>query len=158
MVHVRELDAVAYYDDSKATNVASVLASLDGFARPVVLIAGGRAKGDDLAPLRDLLARQGRALVAIGESSEQFFALADGVVPAARATSMAEAVAAAPAPSPAPATPSCSRPPAPATTGSRTMASAAMSSPPACTPSNNRADPRSIADDAEPRVRRPLPP
>jgi UDP-N-acetylmuramoylalanine--D-glutamate ligase len=58
-----------------------------------VLIAGGRSKGDDLAPLRDLLARQGRALVAIGESSEQFFALADGVVPAARATSMAEAVA-----------------------------------------------------------------
>lgn len=93
MVHVRELGGIAYYDDSKATNVASVLASLDGFARPFVLIAGGRAKGDDLGPLRELLARQGRALVAIGESSEQFFALADGVVPAARAGTMADAVA-----------------------------------------------------------------
>ena len=93
MVHVRELAGIAYYDDSKATNVASVLASLDGFARPFVLIAGGRAKGDDLGPLRDLLARHGRALVAIGESTEQFFALADGVVPAARAGNMTEAVA-----------------------------------------------------------------
>jgi UDP-N-acetylmuramoylalanine--D-glutamate ligase len=93
MVHVRDLGDVAYYDDSKATNVASVLASLDGFARRFVLISGGRAKGDDLTPLRDLLARQGRALVAIGESTEQFFALADGLVPAARATNMAEAVA-----------------------------------------------------------------
>jgi UDP-N-acetylmuramoylalanine--D-glutamate ligase len=95
MVHVRELGGVAYYDDSKATNVASVLASLDGFERPFVLIAGGRAKGDDLGPLRELLARQGRALVAIGESCEQFFALADGVLPATRAGTMTEAVAAA---------------------------------------------------------------
>jgi UDP-N-acetylmuramoylalanine--D-glutamate ligase len=60
-----------------------------------VLIAGGRAKGDDLGPLRELLARQGRALVAIGESCEQFFALADGVLPATRAGTMTEAVAAA---------------------------------------------------------------
>ncbi len=95
MVLVRELGDVAYYDDSKATNVASVLASLDGFDRRVVLIAGGRAKGDELAPLRELLARGGRGLVAIGESTEQFFAVGDGVVPTTRATDMAQAVAAA---------------------------------------------------------------
>jgi len=93
MTFVRELEGVRYYDDSKATNVASVLASLDGFDRPFVLLAGGRAKGDDLAPLRGLLARQGRALVAIGESADRFAALADGVVPVARAASMPEAVA-----------------------------------------------------------------
>ena len=73
MVHVRELGGVAYYDDSKATNVASVLASLDGFDRRVVLIAGGRAKGDELGPLRELLARGGRGLVAIGEATETFY-------------------------------------------------------------------------------------
>jgi UDP-N-acetylmuramoylalanine--D-glutamate ligase len=95
MTFVRERAGVRYYDDSKATNVASVLASLDGFDRPVVLLAGGRAKGDDLAPLQALLRQSGRALVAIGESAERFFALADGVVPARRAASMAEAVAAA---------------------------------------------------------------
>jgi UDP-N-acetylmuramoylalanine--D-glutamate ligase len=95
MVLVRELAGVAYYDDSKATNVASVLASLDGFDRRFVLIAGGRAKGDDLTPLRELLARAGRGLVAIGESTEQFVAVGDGVLPTRRATTMAEAVAAA---------------------------------------------------------------
>ncbi|HEY8377514.1 MAG TPA: UDP-N-acetylmuramoyl-L-alanine--D-glutamate ligase, partial [Nannocystis sp.] len=92
MTFVRERAGVRFYDDSKATNVASVLASLDGFDRPVVLIAGGRAKGDDLTPLRDLLRRSGRALVAIGEAADQFYALADGLVPARRASSMEEAV------------------------------------------------------------------
>jgi UDP-N-acetylmuramoylalanine--D-glutamate ligase len=92
MTLVRELGQVRYYNDSKATNVASVLASLDGFDRPVVLLAGGRAKGDDLSPLRDLLARQGRALVAIGESADAFARIAEGVVPVTRAASMAEAV------------------------------------------------------------------
>ncbi|MBZ5712662.1 UDP-N-acetylmuramoyl-L-alanine--D-glutamate ligase, partial [Nannocystis pusilla] len=92
MTFVRERAGVRFYDDSKATNVASVLASLDGFDRPFVLIAGGRAKGDDLTPLRDLLRRSGRALVAIGESADAFHALAAGVVEARRATSMAEAV------------------------------------------------------------------
>jgi len=95
MVHVRELEGIAYYDDSKATNVASVLASLDGFDRKVVLIAGGRAKGDQLGPLRELLTRGGRGLVAIGEATETFYAVGDGVVPTVRATDMASAVAAA---------------------------------------------------------------
>ncbi|MCA9657913.1 MAG: UDP-N-acetylmuramoyl-L-alanine--D-glutamate ligase [Myxococcales bacterium] len=92
MVAVRVVDGITFYNDSKATNVASVVANLDGFDRPYVLIAGGRLKGDDLSPLRPLLAARGRALVAIGESADTFAALADGVVPWAKATSMAEAV------------------------------------------------------------------
>ena len=41
-------EGVIFYDDSKATNVGAVLAGLDGFERPFVLICGGRAKqGDD---------------------------------------------------------------------------------------------------------------
>jgi len=90
---VRDFDGVTYYDDSKATNVASVLASLDGFDRPVVLVAGGRPKGDDLEPLRELLARQGRALVAIGEAAEELSRLASGTVHAVRANAMDDAVA-----------------------------------------------------------------
>jgi UDP-N-acetylmuramoylalanine--D-glutamate ligase len=72
MVHVRELDGVAYYDDSKATNVVSALAGLAGLDRPFVLIAGGMSKGDDLGPLRELLARRGRGLVVVGQSAERF--------------------------------------------------------------------------------------
>ncbi len=93
MLLVRELDGVRYYDDSKATNVASVVANLDGFDRPYVLIAGGRRKDDDLALLRPHLAEGARALVAIGESAEAFAAIAEGIVPWTRASSIEEAVA-----------------------------------------------------------------
>jgi len=92
MRRVDERDGIAYYDDSKATNVAAVLASLDGFERRLVLIAGGRAKGDDLTPLRAILAERGVGLVAIGESAGQFVELAEGVVPTDTATDMDEAV------------------------------------------------------------------
>lgn len=93
MVRVRELDGVVYYNDSKATNVVSALAGLAGLDRPFVLIAGGLGKGDDLAPLRELLARQGRGLVVVGQSAEQFAAMGEGVVPVVHAGLMDDAVA-----------------------------------------------------------------
>jgi UDP-N-acetylmuramoylalanine--D-glutamate ligase len=92
MVLVRELDGVRWYDDSKATNVASALASLGGLAERFVLIAGGRGKGDDLEPLGDLLRTRGRAIVTIGETAEQFHALARGEVPAVIAGELVKAV------------------------------------------------------------------
>jgi len=92
MVRVRELDGVVYYNDSKATNVASALASLGGLDRPFVLIAGGKAKGDDLQPLAALLKARGRGLVTIGEASNAFAALGRGAVPTAEATDLVAAV------------------------------------------------------------------
>ncbi len=92
MVLVAEREGIAYYDDSKATNAAAVVAGLDGFERPFVLIAGGQAKGDDLSPLRAILAARGRGLVAIGQDRQLFLDLADGVVPTAAAADMDEAV------------------------------------------------------------------
>lgn len=90
---IAEREGVRYFDDSKATNVASVLAGLDGFEQTFVLICGGRAKdGDDLGALRPVLARQGRALVALGESAEQFMAMAKGALPCVRVADMDEAV------------------------------------------------------------------
>lgn len=95
MVQIAEIDGIAYYNDSKATNVASVLAGLAGFDRPFVLIAGGTSKGDDYTLLRDLLARdgRGRGLVVIGESGPAIAEATAGVVPTLKATSMAQAVA-----------------------------------------------------------------
>ncbi len=93
MVLVRELSGVAYYNDSKATNVASAVAGLGGLDRRFVLIAGGLSKGDDLEPLRALLAARGRGLVAIGSSAERFAVMAHGVVAVARAEGMDDAVA-----------------------------------------------------------------
>jgi UDP-N-acetylmuramoylalanine--D-glutamate ligase len=52
---VGDKDNIYYYDDSKGTNVASVAASVRGFPRRLVLIAGGVDKGGSYAPLLDAL-------------------------------------------------------------------------------------------------------
>ncbi len=89
---VAETGGVGYYDDSKGTNVGAVVAALEGFPRPVVLIAGGRDKGGDYGPLAEALARVGRAAVLIGEAAEKIQAAFVGRVPVARANSMESAV------------------------------------------------------------------
>jgi len=71
---VAEARGVEYYDDSKGTNVGAVTAALSGFPRPVVLIAGGRDKGGDYAPLAEVFARVGRAVVLIGEAADRMAA------------------------------------------------------------------------------------
>jgi len=89
---VADAGGVAYYDDSKGTNVSAVVAALDGFPRPVVLIAGGRDKGGEYEPLADVLARVGRAAILIGEAADKMQAAFAGKVQTARATTMDDAV------------------------------------------------------------------
>jgi UDP-N-acetylmuramoylalanine--D-glutamate ligase len=93
MTLVGEHGGVAFFDDSKGTNVGAVVAALDGFPRPVVLIAGGRDKGGSYAPLAEALRAVGRAAVLIGEAAERLAAELGGVVPLERATTLHEAVA-----------------------------------------------------------------
>lgn len=93
---VGAIDGVRYYDDSKGTNVGAAVAALRGLAEPqAVLIAGGRDKLGDYAPLIDALRDRGRALVLIGEAADRIEAEARGVLPIRRAGSMEEAVRAA---------------------------------------------------------------
>ncbi len=86
-------DGVAWFDDSKATTPASVLAAVAGFSS-VVLIAGGRNKGLDLAALRATVPPV-RAVVAIGESAGDVDAAFSGRAPVTTAASMEAAVEAA---------------------------------------------------------------
>jgi len=99
LAHRMELVAVsegiAYYDDSKGTNVGAVVAALEGFPRRVVLIAGGRDKGGDYAPLAAALGRVGRAAVLIGEAANKMQAVLSGVLPLERAATLDDAVDAA---------------------------------------------------------------
>lgn len=88
---VRKRDGVRYYDDSKATVPHAVAAALSGFDS-VVLIAGGRNKGIDLAPLAATPERV-RAVVAIGEAAPDVAAAFAGCRPVETATSMDDAVA-----------------------------------------------------------------
>ncbi|WP_157314408.1 UDP-N-acetylmuramoyl-L-alanine--D-glutamate ligase [Chitinibacter sp. GC72] len=71
---VAEVNGVAYYDDSKGTNVGATEAALKGMTRPVVLIAGGDGKGQDFSPLLEACERICRAVLLIGRDGP---ALAD---------------------------------------------------------------------------------
>lgn len=92
-VLVAEIDGVSFYDDSKGTNVGASVAALVGLSEPkAVLIAGGRDKQGDYAPLVAALRERGRALILIGEAAERIEAAASGVLHIERAPSMDEAV------------------------------------------------------------------
>jgi len=84
---------VRWYDDSKATNPHAAIAAVRGF-ESVVLLAGGRNKGLDLAALAEVADRL-RAVVAIGEAAPQVAAAFAGRTPVHPAASMVDAVAAA---------------------------------------------------------------
>jgi len=71
MEEVRTIDGVLYVNDSKATNVNAVWYALESFDRPIVLIAGGRDKGNDYSDLKPLVREQVRAVVALGESADK---------------------------------------------------------------------------------------
>ena len=60
---------IYFYDDSKGTNVASVAASVRGFPRPLVLIAGGVDKGGSYVPMLDALDGVCKGMVLIGEAA-----------------------------------------------------------------------------------------
>jgi UDP-N-acetylmuramoylalanine--D-glutamate ligase len=65
---VAEADGVRYINDSQGTQPDAVAAALRAFEAPVVLIAGGRAKGLDMAALATVVAERAAAAVLIGES------------------------------------------------------------------------------------------
>ncbi len=90
---VAERDGIRWYDDSKATTPASVLAAVAGFSS-VVLIAGGRNKGLDLGALAGAVPPV-RAVVAIGDAAAEIEAAFGGLIPVTIATTMEAAVASA---------------------------------------------------------------
>ncbi|HEY5425195.1 MAG TPA: UDP-N-acetylmuramoyl-L-alanine--D-glutamate ligase [Candidatus Tumulicola sp.] len=88
---VAEIDGVLFVDDSKSTNPDSTIAALHSYTRPIVLIAGGRAKGTSFGELGAAIARRAKALVAIGESAGEIARASHGIA-TVRAESMDEAV------------------------------------------------------------------
>ena len=94
---VAEIDGVRFVNDSQGTQPDAVIAALNAFEAPVILIAGGRDKGVDLAPLADVVARRADAAVLIGESApmlERLFAAA-GLARIVHARTLEDAVDAA---------------------------------------------------------------
>ncbi len=76
---VAVVDGVRFVNDSQGTQPDAVVAALEAFPPPVVLIAGGRDKGVDLSALGPVVAERAVAAVLIGESA----ALLEGIFRAA---------------------------------------------------------------------------
>jgi len=94
---VAVVDGVRFVNDSQGTQPDAVIAALRAFPAPVVLIAGGRDKGNDLRDLARVAAQRADAAVLIGESGPTLEALfrAAGLARTARAASLEDAVSAA---------------------------------------------------------------
>ncbi len=78
---VREVDGVTWYNDSKATNVNAVWYALTSFSKPVILIMGGRDKGNDYSELASEIRKKVKLIVAIGEGREAIRDQLQGVAP-----------------------------------------------------------------------------
>jgi len=96
---VRSVRGVAYVNDSKATNVNAVWYALESYSAhddgspSVILIAGGRDKGNDYAPLHRLISDKVKGIVAIGEGADTILEELGPLAPhTAHAGSMEEAV------------------------------------------------------------------
>jgi len=89
---VAEVNGVKYVNDSKATNVDSVWYALESFEEPIIVLIGGRDKGNDYSRLYDLVRKHVKAVVAIGESAEKVVRAFRDLTLVERAASMEEAV------------------------------------------------------------------
>ncbi len=90
--YVRTVAGVAFYDDSKATNTGAVCSALASFPEKIILLAGGRDKGEDYAVLTELVQRKVKHLILLGEAADAIAAAMTGAAPINRAASMEEAV------------------------------------------------------------------
>ncbi|MGA1843259.1 MAG: UDP-N-acetylmuramoyl-L-alanine--D-glutamate ligase [bacterium] len=65
---VGNIGGITFINDSKGTNVGSVQKALDAVPAPILLIAGGQAKGCDFTSLAPLVKDKVRAVFLIGEA------------------------------------------------------------------------------------------
>ena len=92
MQFVARVGAVDYINDSKATNVAAAVASINSVDGMLVLIAGGDGKGGDFRELAQALEGKLRGAVLIGTDAEKIAAALDTVMPVLFAEDMSAAV------------------------------------------------------------------
>ena len=92
--YVRTVDGVRYVNDSKATNVNSCWYALESMNTPVVLILGGKDKGNDYSEIEEFVKKKVKAIVCLGVDNRKLHGFFEGKVPVMEdASSMEEAVA-----------------------------------------------------------------
>ena len=89
---VARINGIPWYNDSKGTNVGSVVKSLESFDGGITLIAGGRDKGGDYAPLAELVKERVEHMILIGEAKEKIRSALGHLTDTRLAGSLEEAV------------------------------------------------------------------
>ncbi len=79
MQYVADINGVRYINDSKATNVDACRCALQSMNTPVVLIIGGRDKGNDYSEILSLVKEKCRALVFLGADNSKLHANFDNI-------------------------------------------------------------------------------
>ncbi len=92
LTFIDEIEGVRFIDDSKGTNVGATIQAIRAFSRPIVLIAGGVAKGANFSELSDAMRGRVRQAILIGEAADEMEEALRDVAPIARAQTMEEAV------------------------------------------------------------------
>lgn len=89
---VAEIDGVRWINDSKGTNLGAMMASLSGMDTPVLLLAGGQAKGADFTALGPLAAQKARVVIVFGQDAELIAAAVEAHVAVERVMTLRDAV------------------------------------------------------------------
>ncbi len=76
-----ERNSIKFYDDSKGTNVGSVLRALETFTQPVILLLGGRDKDGDFESLKPLLKKKTKKVILFGEARNRIASLIGEDIP-----------------------------------------------------------------------------
>ncbi len=68
---VRDVRGIRFYNDSKATNIDSLIVALESFSENLILILGGRETGNDYSKTDELINNKVKEIIAIGETKEK---------------------------------------------------------------------------------------
>jgi UDP-N-acetylmuramoylalanine--D-glutamate ligase len=90
---VRERNGVAWYNDSKATNVDATLKAIDAFPEGLWVILGGKDKNTDYSPLAEPLRQKAHAVLLIGAAAEKIESQLHGSAPMIACGTLETAVA-----------------------------------------------------------------
>ncbi|NOT85288.1 MAG: UDP-N-acetylmuramoyl-L-alanine--D-glutamate ligase [Methylococcaceae bacterium] len=92
MQKVAVIKEVAWINDSKATNIGACVAALQGYTHPLVLIAGGDAKGADMLDLVPAIKAKVKSVILMGKDAALIERALNGCVPTYSAANMQQAV------------------------------------------------------------------
>lgn len=94
---VKKINDVAYYNDSKATNVGAAIAAIDSMSQHIVgriiLLAGGDSKGVDLTPLQNPVKKSVAHVILFGKDADLLQNTLETYTKISRVNNLREAIA-----------------------------------------------------------------